>query len=192
MLTIDIPADMEEALAKSLIGTAKKLPREIAVVVNKTTAQSITMMSKDIRAEVAVKAKPVKSSLKKGTRASKSKLGSSITLFKTDRLSLKEFGARQVKRGTSYRISKQGGRKLARHAFMGPKPGVKAAKLRGHVFARTGRGRTPITRLDGVSPWGVFVKNNMTPKTVAKTNVIFRKQLTRRINFNLLKKQGLI
>jgi hypothetical protein len=61
--------------------------------------------------------------------------------------SLKEFGARQTKRGVS--AAPWGKRHLFPHAFIAP-------SLGGHVFIRTGKGRSPIHKL-----WGPAIPAEM-------------------------------
>jgi hypothetical protein len=61
--------------------------------------------------------------------------------------SLKEFGARQTKRGVS--AAPWGKRHLFPHAFIAP-------SLGGHVFIRTGKGRFPIHKL-----WGPAIPAEM-------------------------------
>lgn len=62
-------------------------------------------------------------------------------------LSLKHFGARQFASGTKATV--WGVRTTFEGAFMGPRPGVIAGRLNGHVFKRTSPDRLPIERLFG-------------------------------------------
>mgnify|MGYP007011820782 CR=1 FL=1 len=62
-------------------------------------------------------------------------------------LSLKEFGARQNRRGVRARV--WGKSKQFAGGFMGPKPGAISLKLGGHAFRREGKKRTPIEKLLG-------------------------------------------
>jgi hypothetical protein len=64
-------------------------------------------------------------------------------------LSLRYFGARQFGKGTRARV--WGKSRMFPGAFMGPKPGAVASKLRGHVFHRTGDARLPIEMMFGPS-----------------------------------------
>ncbi len=75
-------------------------------------------------------------------------------------LSLKDFNPRQSARGVLARP--WGARKLFDHAFMGPRPGVQALRLKGHVFARTSDRRLPIRKL-----WGPAVPREMTRNETA-------------------------
>lgn len=69
-------------------------------------------------------------------------------------LSLKDFGARQLKRGVRAKV--WGRWQLFPTTFMGPRPGVIAAALGGHVFDRVSRKRLPIRRL-----WGPAIPREM-------------------------------
>ena len=75
---------------------------------------------------------------------------------------------------------------------MGPRAGAMAVKLRGHAFKRKGKKRLPIQKLMGVSPWGVFDQNNMKPEQQEFARKRLAYELGRRVEFNTLKKKGLI
>ena len=123
-------------------------------------------------------------------KANKNRPVAKIELKKEDRLSLKRFSPRQTRAGVSYRTSPKRGRKTAPGAFMGPRPGLVAARLRGHVFKRVGKNRQPITRLDGASPWGAYLVNRLDLPTVKETRTELTNQVRRRIRFRRLKAAG--
>jgi hypothetical protein len=108
-----------------------------------------------------------------------------------NRLGLQYFNARQTKTGVSYKISKKGGRKSVAGAFMGPKPGILAPRLNGGVFARVGAERLPIVKLKGVSPYGVYAKNDMKKEEVERIQKDLQTEMERRIQFNLARANGL-
>lgn len=62
-------------------------------------------------------------------------------------ISLKYFQPRQLSYGVRAKV--QGQWRQYPHAFMGPRPGVIAAKLHGNVFVRTSSSRFPIEMLFG-------------------------------------------
>lgn len=64
-------------------------------------------------------------------------------------LSLKVFNPRQLSYGVRVKFGKQWHR--IDGAFMGPRPGVIASRLAGHVFVRAGKDRTPILLQEGPS-----------------------------------------
>lgn len=72
-------------------------------------------------------------------------------------LSLRAFKPRQFKAGTKATV--WGKRQTYEGSFMGPRPGVVAPKLRGHVFARTSAARLPLKRLSGPSVPKEMVKD---------------------------------
>jgi len=115
-----------------------------------------------------------------------------VSLGKSKRTGLQHFGARQDKRGVSYKISKQGGRKRVPSGFMGPSPGVLAPRLYGGAFKRLGSTRLPIVKLYGVSPWGAYVKNKFEKPEVVTIAKGLSEQMERRIKLNVLRANGLV
>jgi len=75
---------------------------------------------------------------------------------------------------------------------MGPRPGANKASWRGNAFKRVGKSRLPIQIQKGPSPWGVFVKREMTKQVEATANAELKKQVERRIRFINLKKTGAV
>lgn len=117
-----------------------------------TAKQTVTDISTRVRKKVAIKKKDLDPHLKR-QRAANKQLGAVVKLKESYRLSLKDFGARQLKRGgVTYKISKDasvvtlkgGKRKGFSHV---QKSGVRGKipdafmidKLGGHVFRRTGK-----------------------------------------------------
>lgn len=192
MITAKLKNDSLAELAKSVRAAGRKLPQETAAALNKVAGQTRTLMSRQVRTELAAPAKVVNKVLRKSRRATKAQLRAAVALDKTRRIPLRDFGSRQTKAGVSYKISKRGKRGLAKGAFQGPKPGVMKASWRGNVFRRVGKARLPIVKLKGPSPWGVFVKNSMAYPVVAEVGPLLKKELERRIRFNTLKASGAI
>lgn len=192
MMTVTLTGDKE--LAKSLDNAARDLPKEQARVLNATRKPIVGLMTKQIQTKIGnVKTSPVKKVLKNGQNATRSRLATSVNLEETQRLRVDDFkGTRQTKVGVSYSISKTSGRKIIKSGFMGPRPGRKAPKLGGRAYKRTGSGRYPIVQLHVVSPWGVYIKNNMRTRTVKLGEIELHKQMERRIRENILRRQGLI
>ena len=192
MISINIDAKQLKKLRAAVDRSGKKFKVEMAAAMNATAKKAKGQISKRIRTELAVKAGDLNALIKTGRKASTTSLVSSVSLTKTARLPLRVFGARQVAAGVTYKISNKRGRKLAKSAFQGPKPGVMKVSWRGNVFARVGKGRLPITKLMGASPWGVFVTNDMTPEQVADIEVELANQIDRRIKLNILRAEGLV
>ena len=185
MLSITVRGKLDE-LAKA-VGTdgPKKLRRETATAINATAKRTINMLSKEIGKELATPQKAIKTTIKVASKASQNKLGATVRQRPTSRVSLKEFSARQTKKGVSYRISKTKGRKTVPGSFI-------VGKLGNHVYKRKGNASLPITKLKGPSPWGVTVKNKL-DELVAQRDVEpeLLKQIDRRIRaVNFKRSQG--
>ena len=188
MISISVDKRKQRELVRAIQGLSNDLPREMAVVINNTVKRGVSLIAKEVQPRLAVSQKVIKKKLKTGSFATKKKLRSSVIMKYSHRLSLKEFKPTQKAAGTSY-LSKSG-RGMVPGAFMGPKPGVKAPNLNGHVFKRIGRSRLPITRLDAASPWGVVMKNSLTPVIVRKIQQGFDKEMDKRISAKIRKKMG--
>lgn len=192
MIAIEIDAGKLKELRAAVDKAGKSFPREFAAALNATARKAKTEISQKVRTELVVKAGDVGKLIKVNRKATSSRLVSGVALAKTARLPLRAFSARQTQAGVTYRISKRGGRKLARSAFQGPRPGVMKASWRGNVFKRVGKSRLPIVKLMGASPWGVFTKKRMTPEQVADIKAELAKQMDRRIKLNILRANGLV
>lgn len=192
MISIQIDTGQAERLRAAVDRAGKSLPREISAAINQVARKSRLGIGRKIRQEVTIKKKESEQALKITSRASPSGLSSTIVLGKTPRLGLRHFGARQDKRGVSYKISKRGGRQRIEGAFQGPRPGVQKVSWRGNVFIREGKSRLPIRQIKGVSAWGVFVKNKYQGPQAKEIEAELRKQVERRINLNVLRAEGLV
>jgi len=179
-------------LRKALGEAQKKLPKEIAIAINATGKMARREIGKVIREELAVKKQIAEKPIKSGPPASTAKLGVTVTLKKEKRISFREFSPRQNKQGVTYKISKKGGRKLIKGAFQGPTPTARKVSWRGNAFVRAGKSRLPIIKIKGVSPWGVFVGQSMTPQIQKKIERELKKQIERRTRLVLLRAQGTV
>lgn len=193
MVSATISRSQMRGLQKAIEGTKRSAKKEMAIAVNKTAKKGTGIINKEIRTELAVKKKAIDSviTVKRKANAKAREASASLELKKSKRLALKEFGARQTKAGVSYKISKSKGRSTVPGGFMGPRPGAIAVKLNGHAFIRkTADSRSPIRKLWGPSPWGVFTKRGMRRPSTKEIRVELKKQMARRINFIKLKKEG--
>ena len=181
-----------KALQDAIHGTTMNLKREFATVLNKVAKAGTRIIAKEVSSELATPIKTIAATIRQRKRATVQTLSSSVQLSKTKRIALREFGARQTRAGTSYKISKTRGRKVIRGAFQGPKPGVVKASWRGNVFRRKGKQRLPIVKLYGPSPWGVAVKGNKIEPSANQMRAELNKQINRRIDYVLKKKAGVI
>lgn len=176
-------------LIKGLENVTDNLTKQFGIVVGKVGRRAESITAKDVTKELAVKQKTVKKEIR---RKKKSKTSVEVELSKSARIPLRDFGARQTRKGVSYRISKTSGRKVVHGAFQGPKPGIKHGKWNGRVFKRVGKSRLPIVQLRGPSPWGVVVHKNRLPSITAQVNDELKKQIAERIRYLKLKKSGAI
>jgi hypothetical protein len=192
VISISIDAGKLKELRQAVDRSGKKFKVELAAAMNATAKKAKGQISKRIRTELAVKASDVNKLINQRRKASASVLVASVGLSKTARLPLRDFGARQTKAGVSYMISRTKGRQTIQGAFQGPRPGVMNVRWRGNVFKRVGKQRLPIVKLMGPSPWGVFVKGNMTPKQRKDIEDELSKQMDRRIKLNILRAEGLV
>jgi hypothetical protein len=192
MISIEIDAKQLKALQKAVERSGKKFAKELAGAINAVSKKTKLQIGRDIRATVAIpKAEAEKPLSIRGT-ATEQNLSATVTLKKTKRLGLRHFGARQDKRGVSYKIDKQGGRKRVQGAFQGPRPGVQKMSWKGNAFKRVGASRLPIVMLKGVSAYGAYAKNELSGPQVEAINAELTKQMERRIKLNILRAEGLV
>jgi hypothetical protein len=192
MIAIEISAPQLARLTKAVGDARKSLPKEISAAINATSKKTRLDIGRDIRKQVNIKKPAVDSVLKLVKQSTAQTLSAQVSLNKSKRLALREFGAKQNKAGVSHKINKQGKRGTVPGAFQGPKPGVMKASWRGRVFKRVGKERLPIVQLFGPSPWGVFTKRKMAPDQRKAIEAELAKQIERRINLNVLRANGLV
>lgn len=192
-MQITIKNDQLDKLIAATQKARRSLPKELAAACNKTARGMKTPISQEIRKELAVKAAVVKAVIDQ-TRTAKpigilnKKTEAAVAVKSSKRIPLRDFGARQIKAGVTYRISKSGGRKRIQGAFM-------VAKLGNHVFTRAKDVRRnppkynalPISKKFGASPWGVFVKNKMDVPASKEAEQRLAKEIDRRIQYNVFK-----
>ena len=104
-------------MINELKGVVKNLPKELAIVSGKTAKRGKSIIAKEVTQELAVPQKVVRKVLTTGKRG---KTASFVDLEKSPRIPLRDFKARQNKRGLSYKISKSAGRKTIHGPFQGP------------------------------------------------------------------------
>ena len=177
------------SLVESLSNVTSNLTKQLGIVANKVGRKAESLTAKDITKQIAVKQKTVKKEI---TRRRVGKTAVEMELRKSSRIPLRDFTARQTKKGVSYRIAKAGKRQTVTGAFPGLRPGLMNTKWRGRVFARVGKARLPIRQLYGPSPWGVVVKGRRLKPITADVRAELTKQLKERIRYLKLKKSGAI
>ena len=192
MIAIEINAKQLVSLRKATGEAKKSFSKELASAINQVSKKTKLQIGRAIRDTINMKKDESEKPLSIRANATENNLTAIVSLKKTPRLGLRHFGARQDKRGVSYKISKNGGRGRVDGAFQGPRPGVMKTSWKGNAFKRTGNKRLPIVQIKGVSAYGAFVKNNLTQPRVAFVRDELHKQIERRINLNVLRANGLV
>ena len=192
MIGIEIKADQLTRLREATGEAKKNFTKELAGAINAVSNKTKLQIGRDIRATVALKKDESEKPISIRATATPENLKAIVTLKKTKRLGLRHFGARQDKRGVSYKINKKGGRSRADGAFQGPKPGVMKTSWKGNAFKRVGASRLPIVMLKGVSAYGAYAKNELSGPQVKAIEDELAKQMERRIKLNVLRANGLV
>lgn len=157
-VTMKLKQDDLNRLGAMLSHIKGGLEKAIARASRRVAKQGVTLISSQIRDKVNIKKQDLDAKVL--STKQRGKTGQMITLKATPRFPLKYFGAKQTKKGVSYKIPKGGGKKIAVSAF-----GPNIPRLGGQVFRRAGKNRLPIIALFGVSPWGTFMVNKMLEST---------------------------
>lgn len=200
MLSVSYQVNAVKKLNAVFGGNGKKVRQQVAIAINEAMKDVKRESSKRVRKELAVSAAAVNQVLDTGKRANQSHLNAVFTIKargantqdNTGRIPLRDFGARQVRRGVSYKISKTKGRRLASSAFQGPRPGQKKTSWNGRVFARVGDTKVPLRQLYGPSPWGAMMESKRYKGLQKYANQQLKKRIKRRVEFNVLKAAGKI
>lgn len=210
MIHFSVDLGQFERLKKACFNASRKLSIELGAAMNETAKATKSGIAKRITDELTLTQASVKKVISASVSREQQTVRAVVALKKQDRkgFGLQHFKARQTKTGVKYRISKTENKSkgFAPGAFMGPRPGQLAPKLYGGVFTRVPRlgkrvmkqGRRqgkmgePIFKLYGISPHGVYLKNNWLPEDFAAAQQDLRNRLERRINFNVLRASGLI
>lgn len=180
-----------EAQLRAVMGrmknVEKRVKQAIVTATNKTAKFVQSQMAKSITKEVNIKQKDVKKYIKVDRKASVLNGVAVVTLSKSKRIQLIYFGAKdsghggwknRKGNGVTYKISRKGGRKRIRDAFIATANGQQL------VAKRKGKARLPLVApLRGPSPWGVFVISGMRKTTVAEGVARLRKELKEQIRY---------
>lgn len=185
--------DRINKLAELVGGVEKDLVKQLRIAANATASKHRSAIAKRISKDVAIKQKDIKPLIVVVKSRSGQEANSKVILSHQKRPSLKNFGAKWLKRKkmVKYKIGKSEGFKTIK-AFGANDPARQA--LGGHVYKRVGKGRLPIRKLRGISPWGFYVVNKLRPWSKAEILSELGKQLDRRIKalvYGKTKKAGL-
>lgn len=188
MVQLSMQADFKQIarVQSQLAGWPRGLARALSLAVNDTTRQVRMKMARGLTKTVNLKLKDVAPLISR-TNASPAKPTSQINFKESARVSLKRFGAKQTKRGVTYKIKKGGSRSRLDSGF-----GPKIVKLNQGAFKRVTKSRFPITKLHGPSPAVAFIGEELDKVAVIDASTLLSKNLDRRVRFLLLKRQGVI
>lgn len=204
MMAIEIDASQMKRLEEAVKRAGKKIAKEVAGAINQVAKKTRLDMGRQVRETIALKKAESEKPISVAVDATAADLRALVRLKKTPRLGLRHFGAKQDKKGVTYKIAKQGGRKRVNGAFLGPKPGVVKTSWKGNVFIRYGakvvatKGRykgtlrQQIKQIKGVSAYGAYAKNELAVPLSADVLAELTKQIDRRINLNVLRAEGLV
>lgn len=146
--------------------------------VSRTLTQSRTQISRQVREHLALKAKRVNEALDIRRPARHADPVAGRIKISPKPIPLKEYGARQVRKGVSYRMFRQGDRSRNRNAFI-------VGSLGGHAFVRAGKARLPIKKLYGPSVlWSV---ERQLPAIEKRVEGILEKNLSDRLEWEVKK-----
>jgi len=153
-MAMSIEVKFDEKKLRELQRLLRSVPQELPGLMSKAINRTATSVKAEIARRISAKVKITQKAVKKGMvirKASRKRWFATVSVGHK-RIPLVYFGARQTKKGVSYRIEKSGPRKFIKSAFKQTMP------VSGHigVFKRTGGNRLPIVQLLGPSPAGVF------------------------------------
>ena len=133
-----------QAIRQMLSGVKGAIPKVMSRAVNRTAESARTQIVRRLAGLVNLKQKIIRDSITL-SKASRRNWVATVGI-NTKRIPLINFGARQNKKGLSYVIAKQSGRRQIRSAFI-------ATMSSGHrgAFKRKGPDRLPIMELRGPS-----------------------------------------
>lgn len=145
MVTVTIDAAKLKRLQRELADIPKALPKIVSRSINKVATYTRTKIVKEITADVNLKRGDVTKRNVRMKKASYRRWSASIGISGR-RVPVHHFGARQTRKGVSYKIRKSAGRQTIAGAFIAKMPS-------GHegVFRRVGKTAFPIIELYGPS-----------------------------------------
>lgn len=150
------------AIERMLRGIPNAMPKIISRAINRTATPAKTQTAREISRDAAIKIGDIKKFITL-IKATYQRWQAEIGISRR-RIALKKFGARQTKKGVSYKVRKKGSREKIPSAFI-------ATMGTGHegVFKRKGQSRYPIRELYGPSLGHVFEEAGTIAADVTKT-----------------------
>jgi hypothetical protein len=172
-ITVRVDVTSLENVKRGMREDSDALRLGIAKAINDTAKHAKSFTSRLIRQHVPIPKRRLDRFIKR-TFASPNELHAEVTVTDTGALPLKLFKAKQVAKGVTVKLDKQGPAKLIEHAFIVP-------RLGGNVFRRKGESRLPIEKLFGPSPLDVYEQSG-SPQLAQKDAEAF---LERRLAFRV-------
>jgi len=180
---IQVKAKGLSELLEALNNAADNLPKEVYTALGAASTKVKRSIAQEVTAEVNVAQKVVRKQIK--VRKDRQNLKVTCALVSSWRIPLRDFKARQTKKGVSARLNKNEGVTHYPGAFI-------VKKFGNHAYTRPKTGeRGPILKMKGVSPFGVL-KINIARRnrvTDSATEAV-KEELSERIRFLNLKKKG--
>lgn len=184
MIQIGIAKGQIARLEAELKEKANRLPREIQTAVNAVARKLASDAAKDLSKEMPLKQRTLKKIVKQKAKATPQQLRAIVRIGEGYNIPLKFFNAKQIKRGVTYKQSRNvKGKSILRDAFIVKRYG-------GNVFKRVSEGRGPLQKQLGPKPGDYFERLRIVEKARAKVEAELEKQIERRIRFLRLKAAG--
>lgn len=195
-VTIKMSVEDLEAAQERIAHIKGGFEKALARASQRVARQGVTLIQSDITSRVNIKKRDIGKQILRNKK--RGRTAAEVELDSTPRFPLKYFGAKQAKKGVSFRIGKTGKREVALGAF-----GPEISRLGNHVFRRAtpveipkkykSRNKTagkrydnlPLVPLFGVSPWGVFMKNKLTEPTTGNLAQKFAARVQHEIDYLL-------
>ena len=183
MIGVSISQASVDAVKKALGNLSHRYAREIKTAINETAKQVRIQASRALKTELKVPSRILKRTTYTKSKASADNLRAIIGLFEGYPIPLKYFGAKQTKKGVTYKINP----KLKRRSILGDAFIIRNG---GNVYRRVGPERKPLQLIYGPKPGDAYEKLGIAAMAVAVATEELPKQINRRIRFLNLKASG--
>jgi hypothetical protein len=158
--------------------------KQIKIAIGKTAAKVKLAAARKLRDELKAPTKVLKKAVRIKRPKNPDALTATILLSYGYPIPLKYFGAKQIKRGVTYKIDpKLKGKSVLRDAFI-------VQQYRGNVFRRSGKQRGPLVKQFGPAPGEVYEKAGVTALAMKVAEEELPKQINERVRFLIVKAQG--
>jgi hypothetical protein len=185
MLKISIDQTAMNRLKATVSELGLNLKKEFGASVNKVAKKVAFEASKEIGKELAVKPrKLLKKVVNTGKKATADYPFAIVYLNQGYPFPLKYFGAKQTKKGVTYKLKPTYNRNIARDMFIVKQYG-------GHVYRRqNATERYPLRRVFGPKPGDVYEATNLPDKMAKVATEQLTKQLNERVRYLTQRAQG--